>query len=307
MDQAATDLRRLDLNLLPVFLALMRERNVTRAGASLFLSQPATSAALARLRAFFHDPLFIRNGRSLEPTPRAEALAGQLGPALQAVSASVFGSIPFDPASDDHVFHMGCTEDVVMACLPMFRAVRSAAPNCRLVLHAANFRTIPMLLETGAIGTAFGYMGDDLPASALRRVLWRGGFKVMRDAASPGPVDLDMFCARPHVIITPRGDLRGFVDPILEGLGRQRKVLAGVPDFALLPQILRGTQLLCTVSDLLVRVLVVEGSGLAADPPPFETPPSIMHISWRGALDHDPAERWLRARIIEHLGRPEGS
>lgn len=303
MSQPNSDLRRLDLNLLPVFLALMRERNVTRAGAALFLSQPATSAALARLRSLFHDPLFIRNGRALEPTPRAEALAAKLGPALSEVSSAVFGSIPFDPATDDHVFHLGCTEDIALASIPMFRAVRDLAPNCRLVIHAGNFRTIPLLLESGEIGAAFGYMQDDLPATARRRALRRGGYRVLRDASTPGPVDLDMFCSRPHVIVTPRGDLRGFVDPILEQLGRVRRVMAGIPDFALLPRILSGSQLLCTVSELLAEVLVKYETGLVADPPPFSIPESVIHMAWRGSLDLDPAERWIRARIVEHLGR----
>ena len=71
-------MRRLDLNLLPVFVALMRERSVTRAGRALSLSQPAASAALARLRAAFSDELFVRNGNALEPTPRAEALMAEL-------------------------------------------------------------------------------------------------------------------------------------------------------------------------------------------------------------------------------------
>ena len=81
-------LRRLDLNLLPVFVALMRERSVTRAGRALFLSQPAASAALARLRAAFGDELFVRNGNALEPTPRAEALMAELEPALRAVAGA---------------------------------------------------------------------------------------------------------------------------------------------------------------------------------------------------------------------------
>ncbi|MFC7539715.1 LysR family transcriptional regulator [Siccirubricoccus deserti] len=85
-------LRQLDLNLLPVFAALMRERSVTRAGQALFLSQPATSAALARLRAFFRDELFIRNGNALEPTPRAEALMAELEPALQSVAGAISGA-----------------------------------------------------------------------------------------------------------------------------------------------------------------------------------------------------------------------
>src|SRR5215207_5779674 len=87
-------LRRLDLNLLPVFAALMRERSVTRAGQALFLSQPAASAALARLRAAFRDELLVRNGRALEPTPRAEALLAELEPALRAVAGAVAGATP---------------------------------------------------------------------------------------------------------------------------------------------------------------------------------------------------------------------
>ncbi|MFC7691371.1 LysR family transcriptional regulator [Paeniroseomonas aquatica] len=92
-----SELRRLDLNLLPVFVALMRERSVTRAGQALFLSQPATSAALARLRAAFRDELLIRNGKLLEATPRAEALMAALVPSLQAISATLAGATPSTP------------------------------------------------------------------------------------------------------------------------------------------------------------------------------------------------------------------
>jgi LysR family transcriptional activator of mexEF-oprN operon len=304
MRPSATDLRHLDLNLLPVFVALMRERNVTRAGASLLLSQPATSAALARLRTLFRDELFIRNGRNLEPTPRADALAAGLSPALESVSAAVQGSIPFDPAVDAYSFQIGCTGDIILACLPMFRAALQSAPQSRLILHAANFRTIPSLLQTGEISMALGYLGEHLPANVRRRVVRRGGYRVIRDKASSGPVDLATFCARPHVIVTTRGELRDFIDPIIERLGHRREVLVGLPDFALLPNVLRGSQLLCTVNDLLADELVTEGSGLAADLPPFEIPPFTMHIAWRAALDNDPAERWIRARIIEHLARP---
>jgi LysR family transcriptional activator of mexEF-oprN operon len=299
---AASDLRQFDLNLLPVFVALMRERSVTRAGQMLFLSQPATSAALARLRAVFHDELFIRNGRVLEPTARAESLLGELAPALQMIAGAVAGAMPFDPAVDKRIFHIGCAADIALAAMPVLRSIRQAAPFCRLVLHAANFVNIPALLEAGQIGTALGFIGDDLPALAKQRVLRRGGFRVLRDAASPGPVDLDMFCARPHILVTPRGDLHGFVDDILQRQGRTREVVAGVPDFALLPQILRGTSLLCTASDMLADVLLGAGHELAADIPPFPCPPSVMHIAWRGALDHDPGEMWLRSQIVLALG-----
>jgi LysR family transcriptional regulator, mexEF-oprN operon transcriptional activator len=300
-------LRRLDLNLLPVFVALMRERSVTRAGGALFLSQPAASAALARLRAAFGDELFVRNGNALEPTPRAEALMAELEPALLAVAGAVAGATPFDPATDSRVFRIGMTEDVAIAAMPLLHRLRREAPFCRLVLRNANWRTAPAMLESGEIGTAVGFMGDDLPATAKQRVLRRGDFRVLRDAASPGPVDLDAYCARPHVLVTARGDLTGFADAALERLGRSRRVVLGLPDFGLLRQVLLGSDLLCTVSDALAEALIAQDAGaaarLASDPPPFPTERWTVGMAWRGVLDHDPGERWLRARIAEALAR----
>ncbi|MBL6078085.1 LysR family transcriptional regulator [Belnapia sp. T18] len=299
-----TELRRLDLNLLPVFAALMRERSVTRAGEALFLSQPATSAALARLRTVFRDELLVRNGKQLEPTARAEALLAALTPSLQAIAATLAGAVPFDPATDERVFRVGWTDDVGMAAKPLLARIWQQAPQCRLVIRAANYRTIPGMLESGEIGLALGFMGDDLPALAKQRVLRRGGFQVLRCARTK-PVDLEAYCARPHVLVTPRGDLSGFADAALERLGRGRRVVLGVPEFGLLRQVLLGTELLCTVSDALVEALMAPeaGGGLAADPLPIDSPDSVLRMAWRTALDHDPAEEWLRAQVVAVLAR----
>ncbi|MBL6459252.1 LysR family transcriptional regulator [Belnapia sp. T6] len=304
MAPSVQDLRRLDLNLLPVFIALMRERSVTRAGEVLFLSQPATSAALARLRAVLKDELLIRNGKLLEPTPRAEALLAALDPALGAIAGALSEATPFDPARDAHLFRIGWTDDVAMAAKPMLARLWQVAPQCQLVIRAANYRTIPGMLESGEIGLAIGFMTDDLPALAKQRVLRRGNFQVLRAAETP-PVDLDAYCARPHVLVTPRGDLTGFADTALERLGRSRRVVLGVPEFGLLRQVLLGTELLCTVSDALVEALMAPeaGGGLAADPLPFPSPESVMRMAWRSALDHDPAEEWLRAQVVAQLAR----
>jgi LysR family transcriptional regulator, mexEF-oprN operon transcriptional activator len=299
-------LRRLDLNLLPVFVALMRERSVTRAGRALFLSQPAASAALARLRAAFGDELFVRNGNALDATPRAEALMAELEPALRAVAGAVAGATPFDPATDARVFRIGWSDDVAIAAMSLLPRLRETAPHCRLVLRTANYRTVPAMLDSGEIGTAVCFMGDDLPATAKQRVLRRGNYRVLRDAASPGPVDLDAYCARPHVLVTARGDLTGFADTELERLGRSRRVVLGLPDFGLLRQVLLGSDLLCTVSDALAEALVAQNAGgrhLAGDALPFERADWTVRMAWRGVLDHDPGEVWLRARIVEAMAR----
>jgi LysR family transcriptional activator of mexEF-oprN operon len=92
------ELARLDLNLLLVFEVLMHERSVTRAAEKLFLGQPAISPALARLRTQFDDPLFVRTGRSMEPTPLAQEIFALLSPALDSISTAVSRAADFDPA-----------------------------------------------------------------------------------------------------------------------------------------------------------------------------------------------------------------
>ncbi|WP_338664431.1 LysR family transcriptional regulator [Pararoseomonas sp. SCSIO 73927] len=299
-----TGLRKFDLNLLPVFWTLMKTRSVTRTGEALFLSQPATSAALARLRASFKDDLFVRQGRTLEPTPKAEALMEQLGPLMQGVAGALGESIPFDPATDARTFRIGMAEDVAMALMPALPAIREAAPHCRLICRAASYRTIPEMFATREISLFIGHV-EELPASSKQRVIRRGGWVVLRDAASPGPVDLDMYCARPHLLVTPRGDLIGIADEILAGLGRERQVVLGLPDYALIPRALLGTDLLCLVSEAVYDALSIldDKCRLAVDPPPFPCPESVTYIAWRGAVDHDPGEMWLRAQLIAALAR----
>jgi LysR family transcriptional activator of mexEF-oprN operon len=302
-------LRQFDLNLLTLFSALMRERSVTRAGEAVFLSQPATSKALARLRAFFRDELFIRQGAVLEPTPRAEALMAQIGPLLQGMVGAIAGAVPFSPEVDARVFRIGMSEAVGMSIIPLLPHFREAAPHCRISIRAATYRTIPGMLESGEINTALGYV-EDLPATTKRRVLRRDGWVVLRDARTPGPVDLDAYCTRSHMLVTPRGDLTGTADEALEKLGRSRRVVLGVPDFGLMPQTLLGTELLCLVTGAVWEGMQALGWGerIAADPAPFPCEEAVSSIAWRLAVDQDPGEAWLRAELVKGLaGRRRNS
>jgi LysR family transcriptional activator of mexEF-oprN operon len=294
-------LRSLDLNLLAVFATLMQERSVTRAGERLGLSQPATSGALARLRETFRDPLFIRTGRSFEPTARALALMERLGPAMAALAEAVAPAIPFDPAIDRRDFRIACQDDIAIPLLPRLMPVLATeAPLCTLTVRRGDWKTIPAQLEKAEVSAALGYMADDLPANAKRRTVVNGHFVVLRADSDPAPIPLDTYCARPHVLVTPAGDLRGRADLSLEALGRSRRVVLGLTDFALLPSVLAGTDLVATVPDFVAETLAAQG-GLRIDPTPFEPPPAVITMAWRGAADGDPAERWLRGRIVAEL------
>lgn len=298
------DLRRLDLNLLIVFETLMHERSVTRAAEKLFLGQPAISAALSRLRNLFDDPLFVRTGRSMEPTARAQEIFALLSPALDSISTAVSRAAAFDPATSTAVFRIGLSDDVEFALLPaLLRRLRSEAPGVVLVVRRANYLLMPNLLASGEISLGVSYT-EELPANAKRKTLRRSKPKLLRADAAPGTLSMDDYCARPHAMVSFAGDLNGFIDDQLARFDRTRKVVLAVPQFNGLGTLLSGTDLIAVVPDYTAATLTAAG-GLRAEDLPFECDAFEMSMAWRGAQDNDPAERWLRSRIQMFFGDPD--
>ncbi|WP_152222405.1 LysR family transcriptional regulator [Pseudomonas sp. SCB32] len=298
------DLRKVDLNLLIVFETLMHERSVTRAAEKLFLGQPAISAALARLRSLFDDPLFVRTGRSMEPTARAQEIFGHLSPALDSISTALSRAADFDPATSKAVFRIGLSDDVEFGLLPpLLRRLRSEAPGITLVVRRANYLLMPQLLSSGEISVGVSYT-DELPANAKRKTLRRSTWRVLRADSIPGALTLDDYCARPHALVSYAGDLDGFVDQTLAEMDRKRQVVLAVPQFVGLAQLLAGTDILATVPEYVAAALTASG-GVRADEPPFPTRLADLSMVWRGAQDNDPAERWLRSRITMFVGDPD--
>jgi LysR family transcriptional activator of mexEF-oprN operon len=287
-----------DLNLLRLFVALMEERHVTHAGERLFLSQPAASGGLRRLREQFGDELLVREGQSLRPTPRAEELYASIAPLLTQMSDAIAASTPFDPATSQRSFVLGCTDAVAFAVLPPLLArIRQAAPGCSLSVRLGDHHNLPPLLVAGEIDAALGYLGDDLPANARMRVLGYSGWAVLRDANTPSVATMDAYCARPHALISTRGHLEGNVDALLRTEGRERRVVLGLSLFSLLTAALPGTELIATVPEFVARRLVQRG-GLTAEPPPVSPADVPTALAWNGSRDRDPGERWFRGEVM---------
>lgn len=288
-----------DLNLLRLFVALMEERHVTRAGNRLFLSQPAASGGLKRLREQFGDPLLVREGQELRPTDRACELYEAIAPRLCDLAAALAAGSSFNPAADGRTFRLGCTDAVAFFILPpLLRRLREAAPRCELALRVADYQSFPALLAHGEISAALGYLGEELPANARMRVLRHARWRTLRDPSTPSISGLDSFCARPHALVTARGDLGGMVDDLLRQQGRSRRVVLGVNSFALLGAALPGTDLITTVPDYVAERLALR-AGLAAEEPPVGLPSLPNALAWSGARDRDPAEHWFRQQVAD--------
>ncbi|VVN43639.1 LysR family transcriptional regulator [Pseudomonas fluorescens] len=292
------DLRRVDINILIVFETMMLERNLTRTAEKLFLSQPAISAALNRLRDYFDDPLFVRNGRDMEPTSRAQALALQLSPALDTMSAALSSSLEFNPSTSSATFQFGLSDDVEYGLLPqLMRELRAEAPNIVLIIRRVDYWQMPLLLTSGEISMGVSYT-KDLPANSKRKFLRNLSPVLLRADNAESSIDLDEYCSRPHALVSYTGEISGFVDVALEKLGKKRSVILAIPQFSSLPALLTNTDLIATVPDYVAEAMVRQCRlGLRMEPLPFSTPDFELSIVWRNALDFDPAEQWLRERF----------
>ncbi|MFN3945246.1 MAG: LysR family transcriptional regulator [Allosphingosinicella sp.] len=178
------ELRRLDLNLLLVFSALMRERSVSRASGRLFIGPSAVSVALTRLRDTLGDPLFVRAGTGMEPTPRSPALWSELELALSSIEIAVRGHRTFDPATAQAIIRFAAPDELEFVLVPRFRErLETEAPSIRLVVLPSDFRTLLGRLDSGDADLAL----SATPTSGVERrhrirLLHRDGFSVLYDA-----------------------------------------------------------------------------------------------------------------------------
>lgn len=295
------DLRHVDLNLLIIFELMMVERSVTRVAQRLFLGQPTVSAALNRLRSLYNDPLFVRMGRQMEPTPRALQLEVILRPALDSISAAISQTTLFDPALSEEVVRLGLSDDVEMALLPtLLRQLSVEAPNMNLVVRRTNYLSLSNQLSSGEITLGICYAGD-LPANAKRRTLRRSRSVMVRADVDNATTSLDQYCERPHALVSFSGERSGFIDQELANLGRNRKVKLAVPQFHGLSALLPGTSLIATVPDYAAASLTSSGL-LRSEELPFEAPVFDLSMAWSTIHDLDPVQKWLRTKVLECLG-----
>jgi len=185
----------------------------------------------------------------------------------------------------------------------LLKQIREEAQNVVVVVRRVNFLLMSSMLATGEITVGISYT-TELPANAKRKKLRDLSVKILRGDNRPGPLTLDEFCERPHALVSFSGDLTGAIDTDLARIGRSRRVVLAVPQFAGLRALLAGTDMLATVPDYAASALIEGSPQLRADDAPFEIKLSELSMVWNGVNDNDPAERWLRSKIVEHMSAP---
>jgi DNA-binding transcriptional LysR family regulator len=292
----------IDLNLLPALDALLTETSVTGAARRLGLSASAMSRTLARLREATGDPLLVRAGRGLVPTPRAAGLAGRVHDLAREARAILSPRRDgLDLQTLDRTFTLRASEGfLAVFAAPLVAAVSEAAPGARLRFAPKPVKDAAALRE-GEIDLDIGVI-DAAPPEVRATLLFRDRYVGAVRAGHPllaEPVTAARYAASRHVVVSRRGKAEGPVDEALAERGFTRRVVAVVPGFPDALGIARRTDLVAQVTRSCFRASDGEAlaEGLVAFDLPVQTPEIAISLSWHPRLEADPAHRWLRGLV----------
>jgi len=293
------NLRQFDLNLLVALDVLLAERNVTKAGERLHLSQPAMSGILSRLRHSFGDELLVRVGRNLEPTAFAADLSAPVHECVQQIQVLLNTRRPFVPETESLSFRIAATDYVVLLILgPLVQRLLKLAPGISVRFVALRPTSANEVLA-GELDFAIIPFGleQDLPSISLFEDAW-----TCVVCSSHPTIDhslsLDEFLSLPHLTFSFYGELFTLADDYLAHLGYHSKIAASTESFATAPFLLRGTSLLTIVPKRLGERLQ-SAADIKLIELPFDAPPLLERLVWNPRFNASPAHAWMREQIAE--------
>ena len=304
--------RQLDLNLLRVLAAIHRTGSVTLAGKSLSLSQPATSNALARLRDFFSDELFVRAPSGLKPTRLCEQLAPAVLAQLSSLETLVTGKEEFDPDHSDRHWRLSLSDLGEMLFLPeLAGAMRSQAPGARLSNISVAAADVASALEAREIDLAIGIL---MPRHTGIRteLLFRERYVAVaaphwRPASGRvgRTLSKQQLAEASFVVAAPTATFHGSVEQMLVRMKLQDRIVIRARHFGALPELAMSSDLLSIVPEMFAQNLRDRYDfrvwGLP-DAPDYE-----VRLVWHKSTDKDPAHQWLRALVHKLFRRAESA
>jgi len=292
-------IKDIDLNLLRLFDAVYRSGSVSRAADQLDLTQPTASQGVARLRRMLHDPLFTRVAGGVEPTPKANRLAGPVREALATLEQALADTTQFDPAASRRVFQIHMSDIGEARFLPgVMTALRARAPGVRIETRPVVPREqIGALLDSGRLDFAIGHLPSvkDTQRTRLLKdqysVLLRHDHPFLNKAMK-GRALISALKTLEFVAVRSHADtLR-----ILKQLGLEDRLRLVTEHFLVLPSIVAATDLVAIAPGGVVPLVA---DRLAAIRPDLPQSQIAVALHWSRRFESDPGSNWLRHVILE--------
>ncbi|MEU5209377.1 LysR family transcriptional regulator [Streptomyces sp. NPDC020742] len=288
----------IDFNLLPALDALLEEESVTAAADRLGLSGPAMSRALGRIRRTIGDPVLVRAGRRMVPTPRALEIRAEVRRLVEGAHGVLAPSAPADPAQLARTFTLTSSDLFITAVGPRLLALAAEeAPQVVLRFLGESPVDVP-LLRDGAADLELGILDSREPEIRTERLFTDRGVAVVREGhpLTTAPLTPRRYAAAAHLNVTRRGRLTGPVDTALAALGLRRRVIATVPTFAASLLMIRDSDVVGHASER-AGAATVRGLGLCTLPIPLDLPSMTIEMAWHPRHEADPGHIWLRGLV----------
>lgn len=293
------DITSVDLNLLPVLDALLRHRSVTLAARELGMSQSAVSTALGRMREALGDPLFVRTGRGMLPTPRASQLAEPVAAILDKVRDEVLSARGFVPTESERAFTLGLSDVGSYVLWPRIAAaVSQQAPSVRLRMRVMTQPQIASELESAEVDVALGAY-PDLPSTLYQRRLFERKYVAMVRSDHPLAVkrlSLQAFARCPQAVVRLASGIQDRVDEALATQGLARMKVLDMPSYLMLPPLLATGDWMAVMPGQLADAFAQQGRFKSLKLP-FELPSSVIRMHWHKRFHADASNVWLRGLI----------
>lgn len=305
-----------NVNLLVALDLLLAECSVSKAARAAGITQSAMSNALAQLRSLLGDPLLVRVGRSMEPTPVALALIPELRSGVDSFSKVLAGEREFDPSTSREDFVFALSDRVEVLLFPsLLTAVRRVAPGVSIqVLSWGHLAPHPGLAD-GGVDLSSGIIIDKTsPAHDHRRWpsavpglakgmhgerIFHAGLATIVRKGHPGVgkrLTIKAFAKLEHLLVTNGRGATGIVDDALVRAGLQRRIAARVPHHQLVGELVATTDLVATI-DHRIAARHAREYDLRLFKTPVDLPRAGLGIFWHDRTHADPARRWLRAQV----------
>lgn len=287
-----------DLNLLPIALAIFEERSVSAAARKLDMSQPAVSMALNKLRSALGDPLFVKTGRGMQPTPRACTLIDPTREILQRVHAEVLASEQFTPATTTKRFVLALSDIGELMLLPrLLQRVRDEAPHASVETVTLPPEELVVALESGEVDLAIGYFPDLKNRNFFQQRLFSHDFVCLLRAEHPmlaQKISLDQFLAMGHIVINAEGRDEPMCERFLLRRKIRRRVVLSTSHFMSIPLLIATSDLIATVPRAFGE-FVARFANIRLVEPSFEMPSLDLKQHWHRKYHKDGGNAWLRS------------
>lgn len=292
---------KIDLNLFVVFDAIYCEGNITKAASALNLSQPAVSHALGKLRNHFDDALFVRQGNEMRPTSVAKNVIADVREALHQLQVCLAQSRQFEPLTSRKNFTLSLLGSLEATYLPLLmQSLTKESPHINLISHRRVRRTeLENKLASGDIDLALDTL---LPVSdnVLHTQIEQDQMVVVARKNHPAiknKLDLEHYLSLSHVLVSTRSTGPGIEDFELSRLGLHRKIALRCQHAFSACRIITNNDMLLTLSKT-AAIMYSQIMDITIHPLPVELPGIDIHLYWHVNVDKDPANKWLRNKMI---------